>query len=174
MSAAAENVQVVVRLRPDEENYADGYDPSIYHFEIDKPHVLTIRDPLSKGRSDHTFVYRGLKKEEAAAQSIANRTKFAAMHFTLTLVDWKDLANAGFDIRSWTNADFDFDRRRRGGHSSNARWDDETGGVHRGKKIFDGWTVIGSDEYDYDQRRRNLPHGPRLYFRLVFKPPAGN
>ncbi|CAD7951772.1 unnamed protein product [Amoebophrya sp. A120] len=115
-----------------------------------------------------------LKKEEAAAQSIANRTKFAAMHFTLTLVDWKDLANAGFDIRSWTNADFDFDRRRRGGHSSNARWDDETGGVHRGKKIFDGWTVIGSDEYDYDQRRRNLPHGPRLYFRLVFKPPAGN
>ncbi|CAD7951794.1 unnamed protein product [Amoebophrya sp. A120] len=57
MSAAAENVQVVVRLRPDEENYADGYDPSIYHFEIDKPHVLTIRDPLSKGRSDHTFVY---------------------------------------------------------------------------------------------------------------------
>eukprot|EP00392_Amoebophrya_sp_AT5.2_P006938 g6950.t1 len=55
MSSGSENVQVVIRLRPPE----DGSDAieDVYHFQPDKPHVLTIRDPLSKGRSDHTFLY---------------------------------------------------------------------------------------------------------------------
>ncbi|CAD7922816.1 unnamed protein product [Amoebophrya sp. A25] len=55
MSAEKSNVQVVVRLRPPEDPTESIDD--VYVFQPDKPHVLTIRDPLSKGRSDHTFLY---------------------------------------------------------------------------------------------------------------------
>ena len=57
MSASAENsnVQVVIRLRPPEDPAENVEDT--FSFEADKPHVLTIKDPLSKGRSDHTFMF---------------------------------------------------------------------------------------------------------------------
>ena len=54
-SAENSNVQVVVRLRPSE-NAEDELE-DVFAFDAEKPEVITIKDPLSKGRSDHTFLF---------------------------------------------------------------------------------------------------------------------
>ena len=54
-SAENSNVQVVVRLRPPDNQQEELED--LFSLAPNKPHVITIKDPLSKGRSDHTFLF---------------------------------------------------------------------------------------------------------------------
>ncbi len=49
------NVQVVVRVRPSSDSSENPED--LFTVPPGKPNVLTIKDPLSRGRSDHTFVF---------------------------------------------------------------------------------------------------------------------
>ena len=60
MIAENSNVQVVVRLRPPDDPSENVEETFIY--EPDRPHVLSIRDPLSnlsaEGRgTDHSFMF---------------------------------------------------------------------------------------------------------------------
>ena len=62
MSAENSNVQVVVRLRPPDDPRENVEDT--FTFQPDKPHVLTIKDPLSTGRSEHTFLFSKILQPE--------------------------------------------------------------------------------------------------------------
>ena len=70
MSASAENsnVKVVVRIRPSE-NLQDDIE-TVFEFQADKPELLTIKDPLSKGRSDHSFLFSKILLPETSQDQV--------------------------------------------------------------------------------------------------------
>merc|ERR1719191_2046404 len=68
-SAENANIKVMVRLRPPE------YEENIretYNFPSDNPQVLTIKDPLSRGRMEHSYTFNKVFMPHCSQEEVFN------------------------------------------------------------------------------------------------------
>lgn len=66
LPAQSAGVRVFVRLRPPDE----GHDIEMFEFPQNKPGLVTIKDPLSAGRSEHAYEFNGIFQVSSTQEQV--------------------------------------------------------------------------------------------------------